>query len=129
MRVSKTSRIAAGAAALVGLLPFYGVAFFTFVGAAPLINRPDASEPNGDPCCLYPHSWGEVALGTVGTLVGSLASAAIAVGLWWLASVALRGRVVRLRLRPRLVAAGLGGTVLLIAAYLLVVAAVSPLWA
>lgn len=81
--------------------------FAAMIGALSALQMPDASVPDGDPCCGYPDDWGDVALWLGGALV--VGAGVLALG--YLAGHALRfaavGRPPAARTRRRLVRAAI----------------------
>jgi hypothetical protein len=76
---------------------------------------PNRFEPDGDPCCWRPDTWGETALGSLATLLAGLVPALIATVGAGLATWAVNGRRARARRLVWVFATILIATVVLIA--------------
>jgi hypothetical protein len=85
-------RVIAGAVAVMALLPVWaGIAWsmLVFVIAA---HGPDPRAPEGDPCCDYADTWGDVAFGVAWGALLAAVSVALLYATITLAGFALKGR-------------------------------------
>ena len=109
MPARRSERIVAALATPILLVVAFIALFFVWWGAATVAEVPDPSVPDGDPCCTYPDTWGEIAGGAAFTLVFALVAG---LALWAVAAMvpfAARGRwprVGRLLLIPLVVVLG-----------------------
>jgi hypothetical protein len=110
------ARVIAGVLALVALVPAWaGIAWsmLVFVIAA---HGPDPRAPEGDPCCTYADTWGDVAYGVAWGVVLVAFSTALLYATITLTGFAVKGERPKLRRLRRLIAA-LAALVAAFAAY------------
>lgn len=93
------ARVGAALLALGGLVPLWwgsGLGLILLLAGA---QRPDASVPDGDPCCVYPDDWGQVVLAVSGGLILIALAIGLLLGMSLLAGFAARGRRARITIR------------------------------
>ncbi len=84
-------RAAAGLLSLASVIPLWFGFWWAILGILTLGQTPDASIPDGDPCCSHPDTWGEVVLGGVGGTLLLVGCGALVYIAFRLAAFALQG--------------------------------------